>query len=199
MTSEQGAGKSKTKKTAVQKTPKAVTEGYRNHLRAVSAEHFLTKPEFYRAVTLAALSHVTGYKPSISQWSPSFKEAVAEGLKQDGAFMNEQISLAVRYYATESKDDPSNQTRSVVDLMIRSFKESDQRVSLSTQKWTPTQEILNNYTKSGIESLCRSAGFIAAYEAVDKQSFNALLGKGKKDLIKAILKFKFDLERLRSG
>lgn len=171
-----------------------VVETNKSVLRKVSAELLIPDPHFQSAMTYAALRRIAqGYTPLANELSTTahFNEVIKQAMSLDAASLMAEIANVTLHLSTKQNDTSLNFT----DVMISLLGSANGSKEAAVEMWTPSKEILSQYTIGGMKVLCSESGFIDAYDKAKSGEFSKLLTKGKSDLISAILKFDFDWSR----
>lgn len=191
-------GSAKDKKVE-QKTPAALVEQHKSHLRAVGAKHFSGNAHFREAIAVAAMVD----KASIRSSLPDVP--VMDGIEVKGGSINK---LALKLYGKSTEELEAIKqaafehfiSSAVTDhhenqlaLVLKALAADKDGEFLAVSAWTPTVEGLNGYRKDGLERIAEKSGYAKAFDAkLGEGAFAKVSKKTKKELIKAILEVDFD-------
>ncbi|QXN27530.1 MULTISPECIES: PRTRC system ParB family protein [Shewanella] len=181
----------KKKQTVSCQIPKKVIETNKAMLRQVSAELLLPQEQFHLALSYAALRRTaSGYKPSNNHFdsASTFDTNLSKALSADSAELKTEIASVIAFLAKED----SNSGLDFTQMMIKNITHSEHARAAAIAKWTPTKEILNEYTVGSLTALCIKAGFDKAMEGKETNSFKKASSAGKGKFIETILKTEFD-------
>jgi len=172
-------------KAVEQKTPKVVIEGNLKLLREVSAELYADNAHLNEAL------HVAIFEKQLGKGGASKKEIHELYALSESALLERKQKNYLAYLETHSPE--LTEQNQVIDILISFLPLHKDAKTKVIEKWTPSDDILTRYTKTGLASIAKLSGFINDYEDLNgKGSFHKVENSSKPVLIKALLKSLFD-------
>ncbi|MCI2286088.1 hypothetical protein L3081_25020 [Colwellia sp. MSW7] len=175
------------KVVATGKISNPAVEAHTKELRHILGRQLQDNKKFSLALQVVSLMKFTSYK-LISNIDTS----VAKLMKKSEEELTNMIDGIVLFAAIKSESFGGGDIKGASNLLAHSACVEPEGLGELIAQWTPTKDVLKNYTTAQLISVCKLSGFSEAMEKQTPDSFTKL-SKGKKDvLLTAILETPFD-------